>query len=149
MTVNELIIKGRTIKEIYVDNWRLMFKLENDEVFLFYHDQECCENVIIDQIDGDLDDLIGNPLLMAEETIQEGDTDWGTQTWTFYRFATIKGYVTVKWHGESNGYYSESVDMDLIKEYNKFTPDDIVNRAKWGSNVYIVDISNETDNNKQ
>ena len=29
----------------------------------------------VDQIDGDLDNLIGNPLLMAEETIQEGDTD--------------------------------------------------------------------------
>lgn len=78
----------------------------------FYHEQDCCEHVAIDQIDGDIYDLVGSPILMAEEVTQEApsDNDYGdTGTWTFYKFATAKGYVTVRWLGSSNGYYSESV----------------------------------------
>ncbi len=72
---------------------------------------------------GDLDDLIGYPLLQAEESTSDAsrrkDEDGYTPesaTWTFYKFATIKGYVTIRWYGTSNGYYSESACMKKIKE---------------------------------
>ena len=69
---------------------------------------------------GELKDLIGVPLLMAEEVTNAQDVnppgvevpeDQDSFTWTFYKIATINGYVTLSWYGESNGYYNESVSF--------------------------------------
>ena len=97
----------------------LVFTAEDGTTFRFYHGQDCCENVAIEDICGDLADLIGSPITQAEEVVSEPDAEpkpgeyaesW---TWTFYKFATVKGGVTVRWLGESNGYYSESVDLEV------------------------------------
>ena len=96
---------------------------ENDqERYVFFHQQDCCEEVCIEDIVGDLSDLEGVPLLKAEEThnlfdmIKSIDQELSESgTWTYYKFATRKGYVDVRWLGESNGYYSESVDLGYEK----------------------------------
>ena len=84
------------------------------ERFVFFHHQDCCESVDINDIVGDLQDLVGEPLLMAEEVsgyIGPEPESADSYTYTFYKFATRKGYVDVRWLGESNGYYSESVSL--------------------------------------
>ena len=83
--------------------------------------QDCCEGVWIESIVGDLNDLIGSPLLVAEEVSSETtlDNDKEIETrWTFYKFDTAKGGVTVRWYGESNGYYSTEVDIEAETDEN-------------------------------
>lgn len=80
--------------------------------FMMHHHQDCCESVHIKEVVGDLKDLIGHPLLQAEEETQKVEAEYGT--WTFYKLATIKGAVTITWLGISNGYYSEAVNIEEI-----------------------------------
>jgi len=93
---------------------RIIFTTDDNVRYTMEHTQNCCENVSIDDVCGDLNDLVGASLLIANESTnnenpRSDQTD--THTWTFYRFATVKGYVCIKWYGSSNGYYSESVDF--------------------------------------
>lgn len=105
---------NKTIINIVKNDYEIIFECNNGEKYKMYHEEECCEDVKVEDISGDLEDLLNTPLLMAEEATEEGETDWGTCTWTFYKFATINGYVTIRWYGESNGYYSESVDIEKV-----------------------------------
>lgn len=111
------VLIGRTIVKIEnKDNEELMFYTLDGEVYKMFHYQDCCENVRIEEIIGDLEDLLNSPITMSEEVAEEGENDWGSQTWTFYKFATNKGFVTIRWLGESNGYYSESVDFIKVEK---------------------------------
>ena len=122
---------GRTIKEIDVQEDLILFHCKDGAVFKMYHQQSCCESVTIDDICGDINDLIDSVVLKAEEicnaepesqheidATNSAKEDYNTCTWTFYKFATRKGYVDIKWFGESNGYYSESVDFERIDNNN-------------------------------
>ena len=99
------------------------FTTSDNKLVKMYHSQDCCESVEIEDVCGDLTDLVGSPILKAEERTKEGSTGWGDFTYTYYEIATIKGSVTIRWYGTSNGYYSTSVD---IREYQLDEDGDIV-----------------------
>ena len=110
------LMKGKTFVEVTgsIGSGEMMFVTAEGERFLFAHYQDCCESVDINDIVGDLEDLVGSPLLIAEEVSGATEPDeehYESYTYTFYKFATRKGYVDVRWLGESNGYYSEAVDL--------------------------------------
>lgn len=104
------VLLGKTIIEI-TNNYddELIFKTDDGAIYKMYHVQGCCESVSIEDICGNLADLIGKPILMAEEVSEDDENASESGTWTFYKFGTIHGYVTIRWYGSSNGSYSESV----------------------------------------
>jgi hypothetical protein len=111
-------LKGRIIKAIEVERQSddyIKFAMDNGDLFIMHHQQDCCESVSIEDICGDLEDLIDTPILVAEERTQDLEDAYGDSMWTFYELRTIKGSVTIRWHGSSNGYYSIGVGFDKLK----------------------------------
>ena len=116
--VNDLV--GKTVYKIMDDKEQVVFFCNDGTTYKLYHEQDCCENVQLEDICGDLQDLVDTPILQAEEVSGEDPPGYSysdtSHTFTFYKFATIKGSVTLRWLGESNGYYSESVDFVELDE---------------------------------
>lgn len=100
---------------------RITIHTSDGYIYSMYHEQDCCESVYIEDIEGDYADLINLPLVLAEVSTNSDDAPESSYdesfTWTFYRLATEKGFVVIRWYGSSNGYYSESVSF-----YGKLDP---------------------------
>lgn len=114
------LLIGRTIDKIsgaYQDSESVYFHC-GDDAFRAYHMQDCCEQVSVYKVLGDLADLIDSPVISTKEYAQvenpefipadfkHHDESW---TWTLHRIETARGTVEIWWLGFSNGYYSESV----------------------------------------
>lgn len=113
---SELLGKALIAIEGGVGDDVVRFVCADGSAYRQYHSQDCCENVEVNEIYGDFSDLLGSPILLAEEVTygdepapNDGATGSESYTWTFYKLRTLNGDVTIRWLGESNGYYSESV----------------------------------------
>ena len=120
---------GKIVRKIYNESGNIpqqmdeeiILEFTDNTILKFYHDQDCCESVYLEDICGDLDDLIGNPILelvsvsSSKEPKDLKSKGGESEKWTFYKISTIKGSVTIRWYGTSNGYYSEEVSFVFDK----------------------------------
>ena len=139
MDFEELL--GKVISKVTRRNEEIIFVMRDGSSYKMHHSQDCCESVHIEDINGDLQELVGSPILEFKEYTNSKEENWkgpfargGTNeingievgviddasdncyygesfTWTFYHISTIKATVTIRWFGASNGYYSETADL--------------------------------------
>jgi hypothetical protein len=134
-------LQGKTFKKVYVDkeghsNDAVVFisQYTNGQDFKLTHRQDCCECVIVEDVVGDLSDLENTPIVEAKVVTNRGQR-WGKEntseakgpydeswTWTFYDFRTMKGSVTIRFYGTSNGYYSEEVNV-FSRQWSEYETD--------------------------
>lgn len=117
------LMVGKTPTHIWQEqDDKLHFAFSDGSFATFLHEQDCCETVSIDDVNGDWSDLIGSELLVADVRTSEDnpkeDDGWTDEsaTWTFYTFRSVSGSVDVKWYGASNGYYSERVNVYIFPQ---------------------------------
>jgi len=138
-------LEGLVFTEVRQAEDEICFETASGDVYKMYHMQDCCESVTLEEVIGDLDDLVNTPIIEAREAsngtredaeldildgeeyvmhklstfVEPGSSAYAdeSETWTFYNFRTIKGSVTMRWYGTSNGYYSESVDIVKNQDY--------------------------------
>lgn len=129
----------------------ILFIDENRDAFLmFYHlmhytHRNCCIEVYIEDICGDIQGLVGSPILLAEESFQEeyayngtstkeacqeGKTNNGTSTWTFYKFSTEEESVTIRWNFICKGRSSRASLLKLDKSINQEYIDALLESVK-------------------
>lgn len=118
--ISQLI--GKTLRAVTQHGREAIdFEAVSGERWQMSYEPDCCATCDIEDIVGDLQDLVDSPIIMAEASTNSDDPPRPNEymsvmshTWTFYKFATAKGYVTVRWYGESNGYYSETASFRRI-----------------------------------
>lgn len=111
------VLNNKTIVDVSINarDSVVSFVTSENDVYYLCHIDECCEDVDLIDISGDLQSLIGQKILFAEEVSNDSDTPLDnlqdSYTWTYYKLASRGGYITLSWFGISNGYYTESVSL--------------------------------------
>ena len=117
------LVKGKTIVEVVglkKQEESVVLKLGDKSELKFHHEQSCCESVWLEDFEFSGKSITGAKILdVILVSEKQDDTEWGTMTWTFYKVQTDKGELFMRWCGESNGYYSEDVDINYTSPDGK------------------------------
>lgn len=115
---------GKTIQEIrgckkHSDEVTIIFT--DGSCLKFYHRQDCCETILLEDYDITPEWLIDSKIISVEERISRSGegikplNNWAeSYTWSFYAIKTSSSTMVLRWYGESNGWYSETVDIDYL-----------------------------------
>ena len=104
-------LEGFTFQHVSRCDDAIYFYINDYDYFVLKHIQECSEYVSIKDLNGDISDLVGTPIINAYEKTNFNDNNSSYERWTFYTVQTQKGTVDISFFGESNGYYSVGVDL--------------------------------------
>jgi hypothetical protein len=145
-------LQGRTLTAADVRNDEIVFVGDDGRVWRLFHVQDCCESVTVDDVTGDTADLLGTPIMLAEERTSNNPDDgpmksWSGDscTWTFYELRTVKGSLTIRWFGESNGYYSEAVEFEGPRRHVQRNPDTWAVAGDRVREAGLVNLNDEPD----
>jgi hypothetical protein len=115
VTISKALL-GKTLTEVTgsVQSEEIIFTTDTGDKYKMYHRQDCCESVYVETSLVICRIWLVIPFSSADESTGKMTSRMVTvnhHTWTFYRLATIRGSVVIRWYGSSNGYYSETVDI--------------------------------------
>ena len=120
MTNDFFTLKGQIVRKIQALNEYSLCILTDKYRYDLYHEQDCCEFVRLAKIIGDIDNILNEEIIFAEEDGGAKDPDWATDynydyshTWTKFVLGTKNANVEFWFLGESNGYYSEHISIKV------------------------------------
>jgi len=89
---------GKTFTKIDKSVDEITFITNDGIKFRMFHDQDCCESVYVEDIEGDLSDLIGSTIIQAEESTNSENPPHESEsfTWTFYKLLLLKNNRFIK-----------------------------------------------------
>jgi hypothetical protein len=106
------VLAGLTLEEINNSGDKITLKASG-RTFLMWHEQDCCEDVSVESIKGNVERAISEKIIDATENSNSTEPkmgDWDESwTWTYYTIRTQSETIVIRWYGRSNGYYSERV----------------------------------------
>jgi hypothetical protein len=102
---------GKTIVKLDEDG----LETSDGNKYIFYHEQDCCESVGLFKMEGDVNNILNSPVILAEEDGSEPkdfDAKYeDSYTFSNYFLETAKGRLEIYFLGSSNGYYGESMNF--------------------------------------
>ena len=103
----------------YDSNHQDLFFLESSKFKVqIYVVEDCCNGSWIEDIEGDVHDIIDEPITMFELVSNREEENDYYKTWTFIKIGTKKGSITIRFVGESNGYYTEHASVFILDKNN-------------------------------